>query len=65
MVSDKARQGHAKNLRYQTPADTSVDVYIPSQLILISHDTLAQYWEAFGHISFYKRVDIDKFVNID
>lgn len=41
------------------------DIYIPSQLILISHDTLAQYWEAFGHVSLYRRVDIDKFVNVD
>ncbi|PNS14223.1 hypothetical protein CAC42_6736 [Sphaceloma murrayae] len=34
------------------------DEYIPSQLILVSHDRLAQYWQGFGHISFYKRVDI-------
>ncbi|KAF2084451.1 F-box domain-containing protein [Saccharata proteae CBS 121410] len=36
------------------------DAFIPSQLILISHDRLAQYWETFGHISFYQRVDLDK-----
>lgn len=41
------------------------DIYIPSQLILISHDTLAQYWEAFGHVSLYRRVDIDKFIDVD
>ncbi|TKA53786.1 hypothetical protein B0A49_10721, partial [Cryomyces minteri] len=35
------------------------DEYIPSQLILIDHDRMAQYWEAFGHISFYQRVDVD------
>ncbi|KAG8631607.1 hypothetical protein KVT40_000747 [Elsinoe batatas] len=35
------------------------DQYIPSQLILVSHDRLAQYWQGFGHISFYKRVDLD------
>ncbi|KAF4553147.1 Hypothetical protein D9617_8g051610 [Elsinoe fawcettii] len=34
------------------------DEYIPSQLILVSHDRLAQYWQGFGHISFYKRVDL-------
>ncbi|KAJ9631944.1 hypothetical protein H2203_000345 [Taxawa tesnikishii (nom. ined.)] len=33
--------------------------YTPSQLILISHDRLAQYWEGFGHIAFYQRVDIN------
>jgi len=39
--------------------------YIPSQLFLVSHDTLAQYWEPFGHISFYKRVDIDSFLDVE
>ncbi|CAK1354974.1 unnamed protein product [Cercospora beticola] len=34
------------------------DHYIPSQLIMISHDRLAQFWEAFGHISYYTRVDL-------
>ena len=41
------------------------DRFIPSQLIMISHDTLAQYWKDFGHISFYKRVNIDEFLNDD
>ncbi|OCK89941.1 uncharacterized protein K441DRAFT_644240 [Cenococcum geophilum 1.58] len=40
------------------------DDFIPSQLILISHDKLAQYWETFGHVSFYQRVDIDQFTRI-
>ncbi|KAK5130693.1 hypothetical protein LTR16_001353 [Cryomyces antarcticus] len=35
------------------------DEYIPSQLVLIDHDRMAQYWEPFGHISFYQRVDVD------
>jgi hypothetical protein len=30
---------------------------------MISHDRLAQYWVGFGHISFYERVDIDKFLS--
>ncbi|KAL6716562.1 hypothetical protein ACLMJK_006129 [Lecanora helva] len=37
--------------------------FIPSQLILVSHDTIAQYWENFGHISFYKRINIDDYLN--
>ncbi|KAJ9656863.1 hypothetical protein H2201_008385 [Coniosporium apollinis] len=41
------------------------DEFIPSQLILISHDRLAQYWESFGHVSFYERVDIDKFLAVE
>lgn len=41
----------------------NADKYIESQLILISPDRLAQYWLGFGHISFYERVDIDKFTN--
>jgi hypothetical protein len=40
------------------------DTYMTSQLILISHDRLAQYWETFGHVSFYQRVDIDEFTKV-
>ncbi|KAK0385118.1 hypothetical protein NLU13_7596 [Sarocladium strictum] len=36
------------------------DMFIESQLMLISHDRLAQYWVEFGHISYFQRVDIDK-----
>ncbi|KAI2630201.1 F-box domain-containing protein [Hypomontagnella submonticulosa] len=38
------------------------DKYIESQLFLISHDRLAQYWVSFGHISYFQRVDIDQFL---
>lgn len=37
----------------------SLDQFIPSQLILVSPDVIAQYWLPFGHISYYHRVDID------
>ncbi|RMZ90883.1 hypothetical protein DV736_g1897, partial [Chaetothyriales sp. CBS 134916] len=37
--------------------------FIISQLLLISHDRLAQYWVPYGHISFYNRVDIDHLMN--
>lgn len=37
---------------------------MPSQLILISHDRVAQYWEDFGHISFYQRVDIGELLKM-
>ncbi|KAF3004372.1 hypothetical protein E8E13_009884 [Curvularia kusanoi] len=40
------------------------DTYMTSQLILISHDRLAQYWETFGHVSFYQRVNIDDFLKV-
>lgn len=40
------------------------DTYMTSQLILVSHDRLAQYWETFGHVSFYQRVDIDEFTKV-
>lgn len=43
---------------------TSADTYMPSQLILISENRMAQYWETFGHVSFYERVDIDQFVRV-
>ncbi|PMD12000.1 hypothetical protein NA56DRAFT_58259 [Hyaloscypha hepaticicola] len=39
------------------------DKYIESQLIMVSHNTLAQYWVGFGHISFYERVNIDQFLS--
>ncbi|KAI9715492.1 MAG: hypothetical protein M1812_005968 [Candelaria pacifica] len=38
------------------------DKYISSQLIMISPNRLAQYWEDFGHISYYERVDVDEIV---
>ncbi|KAL0934706.1 F-box domain-containing protein [Colletotrichum truncatum] len=38
------------------------DRYIESQLMLISHNRLAQYWVTFGHISFFERVNIDEFI---
>lgn len=40
-----------------------IDKYIESQLIMISHNKLAQYWIEFGHISFYERVNIDSFLS--
>ncbi|KAJ5041566.1 uncharacterized protein L3040_005146 [Drepanopeziza brunnea f. sp. 'multigermtubi'] len=39
------------------------DKYIESQLILVSPDLLAQYWVGFGHISFFQRVDLDRFLS--
>lgn len=39
--------------------------YIETQLIMISHDILAQYWEPFGHISFFRRVNIDDLVTAE
>jgi hypothetical protein len=41
------------------------DDFMLSQLILISENELAQYWETFGHVSFYRRVDIDQFTKVD
>ncbi|KAH7018509.1 uncharacterized protein B0I36DRAFT_253809 [Microdochium trichocladiopsis] len=38
------------------------DKYMESQLIMVSHNRLAQYWVGFGHISFFERVDIDQFL---
>ena len=45
-------------------ADELIDRYVASQLIMVSHDTLAQYWEDFGHISFYKRVNLDDYLHV-
>lgn len=30
-----------------------------TELILISTDCVAHYWEGLGHVSYYRRVDID------
>jgi hypothetical protein len=43
---------------------TLADDYMASELILISPDRLAQYWETFGHVSFYQRVNIDEFTKV-
>ena len=36
-----------------------IDAYVESRLIMISHSRLAQHWIAFGHISYFERIDID------
>lgn len=41
------------------------DAFVPSQLIMISPDRLAQYWLPLGHVSFYERVDIDELMECD
>jgi hypothetical protein len=51
----------AKRRKELTSLETT-DRYIKSQLLLISENRLAQYWVGFGHISFFERVDIDKFL---
>ena len=39
------------------------DAFVPSQLIMISEDLLAQYWVNMGHISYYRRVDLEGVVS--
>lgn len=39
------------------------DEFIPSQLIMVNHNVLAQYWLTFGHISYYQRIDIDQLID--
>ena len=36
------------------------DSYTASQLILISPDYIAHYWQEMGHISYFRRVNIDE-----
>ncbi|KAK4547005.1 hypothetical protein LTR36_001225 [Oleoguttula mirabilis] len=47
------------NVSKSTCTNAPKDQYTPSQLIMISHDRVAQFWEGFGHISYYQRVDLD------
>ncbi|KAK2742879.1 hypothetical protein FQN55_007663 [Onygenales sp. PD_40] len=41
------------------------DKFIPSQLLLISHDCMAHFWEELKHISYYRRVDLDALIMQD
>lgn len=43
-------------------AVTRRDSYIPSQTVLVSNDCIAQWWMVAPHVSFYRRVDIDRFL---
>jgi Cyclin D1 binding domain/F-box domain len=38
--------------------------FISSELILVSHDRIAQYWKEFGHISYFERVDFERFTRV-
>ncbi|CAG8923507.1 unnamed protein product [Penicillium salamii] len=46
-------KGHVAGIGFQD------DIFIDSQLILISTDLMAHYWKEMGHISYFRRVDID------
>jgi len=37
------------------------EYYAPAQMFLLSHNRVAMYWQHLGHITYYERVDIDKF----
>ena len=57
------REGELRSKHFYKDCFTYVefsDEFVPSQLLMISHDKLAQYWLPFGHIAFYERVDIDQ-----
>jgi Cyclin D1 binding domain len=32
---------------------------------MISHNKLAQYWEGLGRITYFERVDIERFLHAD
>ncbi|CAH0053575.1 unnamed protein product [Clonostachys solani] len=46
-------RGHVANTGFQR------DKFIESQLLLLSHDCIAQYWVELHHISYFRRIDID------
>ncbi|KAJ5735377.1 uncharacterized protein N7483_000502, partial [Penicillium malachiteum] len=48
--------GHVAGIGFQD------DSFNPSQLVLISPDFIAHYWEVMGHVSYYRRVDIDSLI---
>ncbi|PYI05765.1 F-box domain protein [Aspergillus sclerotiicarbonarius CBS 121057] len=49
-------RGHVAGLGFRD------DTFIESQLILISTECVAHYWETMGHISYYRRLDIDALI---
>jgi hypothetical protein len=40
-----------------------LDQFIDAQLLLVSENRMALYWVGFGHISYFERVDIDRFLD--
>ncbi|KAJ5267588.1 hypothetical protein N7478_010396 [Penicillium angulare] len=48
--------GHVAGIGFQD------DSFIKSQLILISPDYIAHYWQEMGHVSYFRRVDIDSLI---
>jgi len=50
--------GHVAGIGFQD------DTFIKSELILISPDFIAHYWKEMGHVSYYRRVDIDTLLQI-
>ncbi|KAK1145361.1 hypothetical protein N8T08_004236 [Aspergillus melleus] len=51
-------RGHVAGLGFRD------DSFIDSQLILINPECIAHYWETMGHISYYRRLDIDELLRI-
>ncbi|KAL4973895.1 hypothetical protein BDW66DRAFT_96751 [Aspergillus desertorum] len=49
-------RGHVAGLGFRD------DTFITSQLILVSPDCVAHYWESMGHITYYRRLDIDDLI---
>ncbi|KAL4956391.1 hypothetical protein BDW69DRAFT_158619 [Aspergillus filifer] len=49
-------RGHIAGLGFRD------DTFINSQLILKSPDCVAHYWESMGHITYYRRLDIDALI---
>ncbi|KKK26797.1 hypothetical protein ARAM_000353 [Aspergillus rambellii] len=50
-------KGHLAGLGFRD------DTFINSQLILVSTDCVAHYWESMGHISYFRRLDIDALIH--
>jgi hypothetical protein len=59
-AAEDFKYGEWSNFRSNNRALTRpLDRYLPSELILLSHDRLAQYCESTGYITYYRRVDIE------
>ncbi|KAI9766603.1 MAG: hypothetical protein M1840_006414 [Geoglossum simile] len=43
----------------------NADHFLPTQLVMISRNKLAQYWETLGRITYFERVDIERHLHAE
>ncbi|KAJ4292836.1 hypothetical protein N0V88_005494 [Collariella sp. IMI 366227] len=59
---ERVYRGKLEAIKLTGDANVPRDSYTDGELMLISHDRLAHHWKTLGHISYYQRVDLDRFL---